>query len=1017
MNSKLLSYFDKFKSSGLLPSPKGPALVVVKLTQQDDVTNTQLEHAIQADPALVAHLLKLANACRAHGMRPILAVGDAIAILGLNAVRGLALGFSIMKDQHSPRCSGFDYPAFWSRNLARATAMQALTSVTHLMQSDEAFCLALLSQIGELGLASLFAQDYARLLDATHASGEALLDAEHRAFEFDHAELSAALLSDWGFPANLVDLVRVHERSKNDNLGTGSRQERLILTLMLATRISAICMAPQQDRRALMANLLLLGGQVSLDAPDLLKLCDGVVRDWTAWCQLLEVPANVLPPFGDLMNAPKPPVLRQGDGALSVTSDVGLRVLLVDDSVIIRNFLRQVLGKAGYVCSEAENGRIALELALANPPDLMVVDWAMPEMDGITLIRRLRTSSAGRAIYILLLTGMDQDEKLVEAFAAGADDFLAKPPKANVLLSRMLAGQRVVALNQEIRRDQSNLQRFATEFAKINGRLQDTRQKDAHNQERFALKQRQDAERARDFSLSASDWFWETDEGHRFCYFSDNFESVYGLSPERLLGKNRKAILEVDALNPQKHLEAHLAQLAEHAPFKNFEYQIRTQADEVRWVSVSGVPHVDSAGRFAGYRGTGTIVSERKRAEEALQQAMQMAQAANLAKSRFLATMSHEIRTPMNGILGMAQMLLAPRISDADRTDYARTILSSGQTLLALLNDILDLSKIEAGKFQLDNTAFAPEGLMHETCNLFAGAAHSKGLKLDYQWHGLAGQRYLADAHRLRQMLANLVGNALKFTAHGTVRIEASQTQSKGQSAQLEFAVVDTGIGIDSEKFGVLFKPFSQADSSTTREFGGTGLGLSLVRQLATAMGGEVGLTSEVGKGSTFWFRIRAQVVPDGQESRGEQRTAQVNYPVAEQFTGHLLVAEDNAINAKVIKALLGRLGITMTLVADGQQAVNAITEGQSSESPDLILMDLHMPNLDGYGATAKIRQWEVANQQLRRPIIALTADAFEEDRQNCLAVGMDDFLTKPIGLEALRMALAQWLPRGSPES
>jgi PAS domain S-box-containing protein len=904
MNPKLLAHFDQFKLSGLLPSPRGPALAVVKLTQQEEVSNERLAHAIQADPALVARLLKLANACRSLGTRPVLAIKDAIAMLGLNAVRGLALGFSLIQAPPARICNGFDYPAFWSRNLARATAMQALTAASHLMQNDEAFCLGLLSQIGELGLASLFPDDYARLLKSTSTPGVALLEAEQKSFEFDHAELSAALLGDWGFPANLVELVSVYEQADADSLANGSRQERLLLTLMLAAKIATICMAQPQERRALMANLLLLGGQMAMDANDLLALCDAVVHDWTDWCQLLAVPSHELPPFGDLMNAPQPPVLTQGDWALSVTSQGGFRVLLVDDSVIIRNFLKQVLGKAGYICSEAENGRIGLERALAEKPELMVVDWAMPEMDGIALIRELRKSRDGRAIYILLLTGMDQDEQLVEAFAAGADDFLAKPPKPNVLLSRMLAGQRVVALNQEIKRDQSNLQRFATEFAKINGRLHETQRKDADNQERFAAKQRLDAQRSRDFSLSASDWFWETDAMHCFCYFSDNFEKVYGLPPGRLLGTSRKVILEVDALNPPAQITAHLAQLGAHAPFKNFEYQIRTQSKELRWVSVSGLPHVNIHGQFAGYRGTGSVVTERKRAEEELRQAMQMAQAANLAKSRFLATMSHEIRTPMNGILGMAQMLLMPHLTDIERADYARTILSSGQTLLTLLNDILDLSKIEAGKFQLESTAFAPEALMHETCNLFAGAAQTKGLQLDYQWHGPADQRYLADSHRLRQMLANLVGNA----------------------------------------------------------------------------------------------------IATGQETD------------ADLLKGHLLVAEDNPINAMVIKALLGRLGITMTLVGDGQQAVDAIVQGTLGTVPDLILMDLHMPVMDGYSATERIRQWESENGQPRLPIIAVTADAFEDDRRHCLAVGMDDFLTKPIDLKALKRTMTQWLTKVTAE-
>jgi CheY-like chemotaxis protein len=235
--------------------------------------------------------------------------------------------------------------------------------------------------------------------------------------------------------------------------------------------------------------------------------------------------------------------------------------------------------------------------------------------------------------------------------------------------------------------------------------------------------------------------------------------------------------------------------------------------------------------------------------------------------------------------------------------------------------------------------------------------------------------------------------------------------------ALLEFSVQDCGIGIAADKIALLFKPFSQADTSTTREFGGTGLGLSIVRQLAMAMGGDVGVDSEAGKGSTFWFRIRSQAVASGQDSRGAPRAAPVasaQETDAARLKGHLLVAEDNPVNAIVIKALLGRFGITMTLVGDGQQAVDAIVQGKSGGPYDLVLMDLHMPVMDGYGATEKIRAWEGHNALPRLPIIALTADAFEEDRQHCLAVGMDDFLTKPIALEALKAAMTQWLPEAN---
>ena len=382
------------------------------------------------------------------------------------------------------------------------------------------------------------------------------------------------------------------------------------------------------------------------------------------------------------------------------------------------------------------------------------------------------------------------------------------------------------------------------------------------------------------------------------------------------------------------------------------------------------------------------------------------AEAANLAKSSFLATMSHEIRTPMNGILGMAQLLLMPEVSESEQREYARTIQNSGQTLLTLLNDILDLSKVEAGKLELKPSAFDPRAIIEEVASLFAASAAAKRLSLITQWHGPAGQRYRADPIRLRQILTNLISNAIKFTQQGSIRVEAREIEREGAWAWLELAVIDSGMGIAPEKRPLLFKPFSQLDSSATRQFGGTGLGLSIVRSLAELMGGEAGVESQPGQGARFWVRIKAEPLRDDEESRRVERPAAVAAASLDSAAGQVLVVEDNPTNRKVVEAMLRKLNIRSTSVENGQLAVESIRQGMR---PDLVLMDIQMPVMDGLRATTLIRQWEAETGQPPRPIIALTAGAFEEDRQQCLAAGMDDFMAKPLNLKDLEKMLGKW--------
>jgi PAS domain S-box-containing protein len=393
---------------------------------------------------------------------------------------------------------------------------------------------------------------------------------------------------------------------------------------------------------------------------------------------------------------------------------------------------------------------------------------------------------------------------------------------------------------------------------------------------------------------------------------------------------------------------------------------------------------------------TSRSITERKLSEAATA-------AATRAKDNFLATMSHELRTPLNGILGMAQILAQPLVFDADRLSYARIILRSGNNLLTLLNDILDISKIVAGKIDLESIAFTPALLMAEVQSLYAEISTSKALELQLSSQLSSGQQYLGDPHRLRQMLNNLVSNAIKFTNEGRVLIEGREISRDQEAAVLEFAVKDTGLGIPQDKLATLFKPFSQVDSSITRQFGGSGLGLSIVQSFARQMGGEAGVSIEPGVGSRFWFTFKTTLTDSVIAPQLECAAAHTK-----DLSGRVLLVDDSETNRIVIETMLRHTNIVLTLARNGLEAVNIITQGAAV---DLILMDVQMPVMNGQEATRKIRLWETEGNHPRLPIIALTADAYAEDRQHCLEAGMDDFMTKPVYIDTLMETLARWLP------
>jgi PAS domain S-box-containing protein len=777
-------------------------------------------------------------------------------------------------------------------------------------------------------------------------------------------------------------------------------------------------------------------------------------------------------------------------------------VLLVDDDAGKRLALKAMMEPLGCHIVEAASGADGLRCLMAEDFAVILLDVRMPIMNGFETAALIRLRKQSELTPIIFITAHEPDELMSDRYAEGAVDFITTPVHPDELRAK------VSVFAKLFRQAQTNAAR--------------------------AQELQTSADQLTLLTETAPIGIFQTDAQNRYIYTNARWSTITGISAAEAVGQPWHVMID-----DEQH-EAVAAEIEEEgvqpAEFSSrLEMHVADAPSRVLMINSKCLR--DDRGAISGWIGTLSDITAEVGAEAAMEEARDQATAASRLKSDFLANMSHEIRTPMNGVIGLTELLLDTDL-DPQQRKFAETLSKSGEALMTVINGILDFAKIEKGKLEIEDIEFGIQTLVDDVVDLLAPSAQTKELKLMAVLEESVPATVVGDPSRLRQVLTNLAGNAIKFTESGEVVLRVTAAPGEGSEAVIRFELTDTGVGIAPDKLAMVFEPFTQADTSTTREYGGTGLGLAISSQLITLMGGDVEITSEVGSGSTFSFTIVVQTVDEAAASqrpadpclRGlralvvddnvTQRSILSDYlgrwgmdvetavsataaldilheaavrdrpvavvlvdtsmarlqgvaleasivadtglqtslvlmtaehdredlaelgtgvclskpirqeelhacllealglpagsageseaeglvPAPATESGRLLLAEDNMINQVVALAILTKAGYQVDAVRNGKQAVLAVEE----RDYDAILMDCQMPQLNGFDATTAIRDHE--GDRAHTPIIALTAGARDADRDHCLAVGMDDYIAKPLHKEPLLAMLRAWL-------
>ena len=692
--------------------------------------------------------------------------------------------------------------------------------------------------------------------------------------------------------------------------------------------------------------------------------------------------------------------------------DTVLRILHLEDDAVDSEWVCELLTEGGLPAQMDRVDTIARfrEALRRGPYGLILSDYTIPGMDTLEALRlahQLRPE-----VPFIFVTGTLGEDLAIETLKMGASDYVLK--------------QRIARLVPAVRRA-----------------LQEAEEQAGRKRAEEALRRSEDQLRLITDAVPALISY--VDAECRYQFVNQAYCRWFGLPPEQLQGRPVREVLG-EAVWEVVWPYVQRALAGEEI---SYEQRLALPRGGARWVHACYTPDRDARGRVRGFAVLVHDIGPAKQAEEELSRAKVAADAANLAKSQFLASMSHELRTPMNAILGMTNLALREELGP-DVRDCLTTAKESAETLLELLNEVLDLSRVEAGKFQLESIPFSLQSVLEPTFKTLGLRAHEKGLILMCDVAEDVPDQLVGDPLRLRQILTNLLGNAIKFTEHGEVKVRvrvksrdagsdvpaanglcpvpsARVALDSGPSTLdsyviLEFSVSDTGIGISQEDQQRIFAPFTQADASTTRRYGGTGLGLAISSRLVGMMGGCMRVESQVGRGSTFYFTAPLGL-PDGVFLR--QGKAEVACRASIPFAAapppgsswetparrrlHILLAEDNPANQKVALFVLRKRGHAVALAQNGSQAVTMVHQ----QHFDAVLMDVQMPGMDGFQATSAIRALQDPHKA-KVPIVATTAHALKGDRQRCLSAGMDGYLSKPIDAQELIETIEQIVERSA---